>query len=254
MRNIKQEELNKILQKHEMWLKGEEGGERADLSGSDLKDADLECANLKRADLSGADLSGTDLEDINLEFTKLCDANLEYANLYNANLSYSDLRGADLRGADLTDASLRGADLRDTNLSYSDLSGTNLWNADLRGTNLEDIKTNIHTIGYSLACPKEGSFISYKKAGKYIVKLLILEDSKRSSATTSKCRCDKARVLDIEDIKTGEKIKKINSDFDPGFIYSLGEIVSVDNFDDNRWNECSTGIHFFVNKENALNY
>ena len=36
--------------------------------------------------------------------------------------------------------------------------------------------------------------------------------------------------------------------------HRIGKIVSVDNFDDNRWNECSTGIHFFVNKENALNY
>ena len=27
-----------------------------------------------------------------------------------------------------------------------------------------------------------------------------------------------------------------------------------DNFDDDRWRECAPGIHFFMNKENALNY
>jgi hypothetical protein len=83
---------------------------------------------------------------------------------------------------------------------------------------------------------------------------LILEDSKRSSATTAKCRCDKAKVLDIENIETGDKVKEIRSSYDSNFIYKVGEIVSVDNFDNNRWNECSTGIHFFVNKENAINY
>ena len=38
------------------------------------------------------------------------------------------------------------------------------------------------------------------------------------------------------------------------FIYKVGEVVYVDNFDNDRWNECSNGIHFFLNKENAINY
>ena len=83
---------------------------------------------------------------------------------------------------------------------------------------------------------------------------MIPEDAKRSSATTMKCRCDKAKVLDIENILTGKKIKKVSSNYDSDFVYRVGEIVSVDNFDDNRWNECSTGIHFFMNRENAINY
>ena len=126
--------------------------------------------------------------------------------------------------------------------------------ADLRGADLTSIETNMNTIGYNLACPEEGSFIGYKKANGCIVELLILEDSKRSSATTMKCRCDKAKVLDIEDIKTGLKVQVVRSNYDFNFVYKVGEIVSVENFDNNRWDECSTGIHFFVNKENALNY
>ena len=126
--------------------------------------------------------------------------------------------------------------------------------ADLRGADLTSIETNMNTIGYNLACPEEGSFIGYKKANGCIVELLILEDSKRSSATTMKCRCDKAKVLDIEDIETGLKVQVVRSNYDFNFVYKVGEIVSVENFDNNRWDECSTGIHFFVNKENALNY
>ena len=211
--------LNEILQKHEMWLKGEEGRERADLRYTDL--------------------SGADLTDVDLRYANLRGTDLRYANLRYANLSDADLRYADLSDADLSDADLRGVNLR---------------GADLRGVNLRGIKTNIYTIGYSLACPEKGSFIAYKKANGCIIKLLILEDSKRSSATTVKCRCDKAKVLDIENIKTGLKVMEVRSNYDSKFIYRVGEIVSVDNFDDDRWNECSTGIHFFMNRENAINY
>ena len=176
-------------------------------------------------------------------------ADLRGADLRSIHLRFADLRFADLRGTDLKNADLRGADLSDANLRGADLRG-----ADLRYADLTSIETNMNTIGYNLACPEEGSFIGYKKANGCIVKLLILEDSKRSSATTMKCRCDKAKVLDIEDIKTGLKVQVVRSNYDFNFVYKVGEIVSVENFDNNRWDECSTGIHFFVNKENALNY
>ena len=50
MKNISQEELNKILRDHKLWLKGE-GGKRADLSYTNLR-----CANLSNANLSNANL------------------------------------------------------------------------------------------------------------------------------------------------------------------------------------------------------
>ena len=140
------------------------------------------------------------------------------------------------------------------NLSYTDLRYVDLRYTDLRYANLSYIKINYRTLGYHLACPEEGSFIGYKKANKHLIKLLILEDSKRSSATTLKCRCDKAKVLSITNIKTGKEISEIASDYDKNFIYKVGKIVEVKDFDDNRWNECSTGIHFFINKESAINY
>ena len=101
---------------------------------------------------------------------------------------------------------------------------------------------------------RKGSFIGYKKASGCLIELLILEDAKRSSATTAKCRCDKAKVLEIENIETNNLINCVCSDYDINFIYRVGETIHVDNFDNDRWNECSTGIHFFINKENAINY
>ena len=134
------------------------------------------------------------------------------------------------------------------------LRRANLRNANLTGADLMNVKTDYLTMGYNIACSEEGSFIGYKKANDCLIKLLILEDSKRSSATTLKCRCDKAKVLEITDIKTGEKINSVSSKYDENFIYTVGEIVRVDDFDEDRWNECSTGIHFFVNKANAIDY
>ena len=148
-------------------------------------------------------------------------------------------KAADLRSADLRSADLRSADLSYANLSSADLSYANLRDADL----------NEGTFGLTINCPEEGSFIAYKKCGGKIVKLLIPEDAKRSSATTYKCRASKATCLEIEGGLT-----EIASDRDANFIYRVGETIEVPDFDDNRWNECSAGIHFFINKEMAKQY
>ena len=223
MKSISYNKLKEMLYNHELWLNCR-GGKKINLSYTDLSNIDLSDADLRYVDLSNSNLNNTDLR---------C------ANLSNANLRHTDLSNTNLRHTDLSNA----------DLSYSNLS-----NADLRYVDLSNIKINYRTLGYHLACPEEGSFIGYKKANKHLIKLLILEDSKRSSATTLKCRCDKAKVLSITNIKTGKEISEIASDYDKNFIYKVGKIVEVKDFDEDRWNECSTGIHFFINKENAINY
>lgn len=110
------------------------------------------------------------------------------------------------------------------------------------------------TIGYYSTCPEEGSFVAWKKCrnGK-IVKLLVPEDAKRSSAGGTKCRCSKAIVLDIED-RDGKLVSEAVSMYDRSFIYKKGETVEAPNFDEDHWNECSSGIHFFISKEQAIKY
>ena len=39
-----------------------------------------------------------------------------------------------------------------------------------------------------------------------------------------------------------------------GCVYTLGEVVYADSWDDNRWNECTHGIHFFIDRESAVKY
>ncbi len=56
------DELKTILEKHAMWLKSSECGERANLSRANLSCADLSRANLSCADLSRANLRGANLD------------------------------------------------------------------------------------------------------------------------------------------------------------------------------------------------
>ena len=275
MEKITQEKLNEILDLHKKWINSEDGGKCANLCNAALYGADLSNANLRGADLYGADLRGADLSNANLCGADLYGADLSNADLYGADLYGADLRGADLRGADLSNANLydadlsnanlydanlygadlRGADLSNANLSNANLYDANLYDANLSKANLTRIRYNNKTLFFALQCPEEDNFIGYKKVQNKIVKLLITKDAKRSSATTRKCRCSKAKVLSITELDGSDSgLTSINSKYDPNFTYRVGEIVEVSNFDEDRWNECSTGIHFFITRDEAVQY
>ena len=272
--------LNNILKKHneEIFDLSQIDPSKINLSGINLSRAELIEVNLDRTNLSGANLDRTNLSGANLYRANLNRANLCRADLYGTNLCRANLNEADLRGAKLNGANLYGANLSGANLSRADLSGANLcgvnfyganlyraniYGADLSGVDLYGA-LNIPNYIYPIRCPQEGSFIGFKKAfvtvktselyQNVIVKLRITDDAKRSSATTRKCRCDKAEVISITSIDGNTEFKEACSIYDRTFKYKTGEIVSIDNFDDDRWNECSAGIHFFVTREEAVNY
>ena len=214
------------------------------LCGADLCGADLRGANLRGAYLRGANLCGAYLRGADLRGADLCEAYLREANLCGANLCGADLCGADLRGANLRGANLRGDNLRGANLCGADLCGADLCEADL-----------CEAKGAYMACPTDGSFIGWKKASGYIVKLQIPEDARRSSAGGEKCRCDKAYVAEIQNTDgTKADIEAIHSNRDNNFVYTVGATVEVPDFDDDRWNECAPGIHFFIDRRAAVEY
>jgi hypothetical protein len=102
---------------------------------------------------------------------------------------------------------------------------------------------------FVLQCSEEGSFIGWKKCrNNVIVKLLIPEDAKRSSATSRKCRASKVEVLEVYGADFGVSLS------DEDVKYMKGETVYPDSFDDDRWNECSNGIHFFITRQEAENW
>ena len=226
----------------------------ANLYGANLRGANLYGANLYEADLYEADLYEANLYGANLRGANLREADLYEANLYGANLREADLYGANLYGANLYEANLRGANLcganlRGANLYGANLRGANLRGADLRGADLRGAK------GTYMACPTDGSFIGWKKASGYIVKLQITEDARRSSAGGEKCRCDKAYVVEIQNIDgTKADIETVHSNHDANFVYTVGATVEVSDFDGDRWNECAPGIHFFIDRRAAVEY
>ena len=147
----------------------------------------------------------------------------------------------------LEEAVKQGANLNGANLNRANLNGANLDGANLYGA------SNIPFIPY--ACPSDGAFIGWKKVRNCLVKLEIPEDARRCSCTSQKCRCDKAKVLGITNLDTNESVSEIkNPSHSPAITYVVGEMVYPDSFDENRWNECSHGIHFFINKQNAIDY
>ena len=110
---MEQKELDKILDSHKRWLRGD-GGERvnlyrANLRGANLRREDLRGAYLIGVNLIGADLTGADLTGAELGEADLCGADLTGADLTRANLAWADLRQANLRDAELTGADLRCA-------------------------------------------------------------------------------------------------------------------------------------------------
>jgi hypothetical protein len=182
----------------------------------------------KRANLSGADLSGADLSDANLSDANLSDANLSVANLSVANLSV-----ANLSVANLSVANLSGANLRCANLSGADLSGAKI----------------DQILADKLNIIPDGDVIGWKKCMKgVIVKMEISANTPRSNATGRKCRAASVKVLEVIGADKGI------SQYDTSVVYRVGETVSVSNFDTDRWNECSAGIHFFLTKDEAENY
>jgi len=231
MRNISKEELAVILKNHRDWLRDNSKGIRANLSGADLSGADL-----RRADLWDADLWDADLRRVNLSY-----ANLRCANLRCANLSCANLSCANLSGADLSYANFSGADLSYANLSRSNLSG-------VIGLDRRSI------------VPEAGQFIAYKKVedddcNKYILTLLVSKHSPRIGGLTErKCRVQRVKVLKAEtlDGKT-TSLTRFYSSHTRDFQYHVGQWVKS-SFNRDIREVCTSGIHCFITKQEAIDY
>src|SRR5438874_10895214 len=118
--------LVEILEAHERFFTGKDGGARADLTGADLSHADLSGVNLSGAILRNSNLEGSDLRK-----AKLPGADLSNANLHRADLRNTDMTEAILPGADLTEAQASGVEF-----FRCDLSNVNFQRAQLRNVNL----------------------------------------------------------------------------------------------------------------------
>lgn len=165
---------------------------------------------------------------------KITDCRFERATVVDCQFNWSAITNMDARGAILT--------------------GT-----DFPFTKIVNISTDFSTHGYEMVCPGSGAFEAWKKCcdktGKHsrIVHLLIPADAKRSSGGERKCRASKAIVLGIES-ENGNPCRVAYSFYYRGFKYSVGDTVTARYFDENRWNTCAPGIHFFMTRHEAETY
>ncbi len=233
MRSISAEELGSIL-------KGRKPGERLGL-------AELE---FKGMDLTGWDLSNTDLTLSSFQDTVLNNVDFHGSSVENALFDGCPMHGADFQNADMRTASFRYCDMRKCNIRGADLFG-----AVLEFARLEEIEPDENTKWFRLYCPEKGAFLGYKKCvNNRLVQLLIPADAKRTSATRPSCRCSKAKVLTIKSFDFKENYEEAWSLVDENFVYRRGEWVEVKNFNEDRWMDSTTGIHFWLTREEAEAY
>lgn len=102
----------------------------------------------------------------------------------------------------------------------------------------------------------------YKRCGNYIVKLLIpnfaITNENRNGVKNkfrAKHRTNIAGVIDIKDLTNQAGPRYVVSTFHKKWLkYELGKVVECLDFDYNLNKICSTGIHYFLNEEQARNY
>lgn len=215
----------------------------------------------------------------NVDFSESCFDGTTFINctFIGCNFKNSNLSGAHFIACRFFGCKFDGRTRIDkTNFSRVYFDSTDLRSLDFRYANIDRFTvSDTCEMNYNqlpLSCPAEGSFIAYKKVRNanlnlnarrtiynqhsYIAVLEIPADAKRSSAGNSKCRADKAKVIRFETLD-GQVVNtniKCCSCFNKSFYYEQGKTVVAKNFDENRYNECAPGIHFFVSRVDAVNY
>lgn len=131
----------------------------------------------------------------------------------------------------------------------TDLSFSNLSDSNLSDSNLSEAKNAALPQARTVILP-EGVLIGWKKcSNNVIVKLQIPGEAKRSNACGRKCRAEFADVLEVMGGTVGLSLIPSGGE---RLEYKAGERVKcVQAFDENRWNECSSGIHFYITREEA---
>lgn len=251
MKEISQKELDNFLDNHELWLKNPSNSKnRLFLENYDLSFLEIKNRDLSRASFDKCNMSGMRIQNCDLSYTGFYNNKMNGIMFYVCNLNEAKIYSNDLFEGLFINCTLTNVKLTNTNLS----------GVGIKDCKLDNIIANPFTSFYNLQCPEEGSFIGFKKAyintTPVIVKLQITEDSLRSSSTSRKCRCSKAKVLSISYLDGTECPEETIacSQHDNNFVYKIGEILEIKDFNKDRWKECASGIHFFITREEAVNY
>lgn len=159
--------------------------------------------------------------------------------------------------------SLGGTSFMLSNVERAMFDNINAYGVTFDNCDIDRCKVVESNITLPQMIPSNGSFIAWKKAlcgregesrSAVIIKLRIPEDAKRC-CVSHKCRASKVEVLGFETLD-GQKLSDdsyVHSWYDDDFMYTVG-IVEPLRFDDDLTAQCSDGIHFFLNRDDAVAY
>lgn len=263
-----------------------------DFSKAFLRDVKFINVDLRGANLSNSNLRSTIFIDTDLSDVNMSESDLSFAHFYNCTINSTDFHLSNLSGIGMRSMMVKDVRFREAILTNSDFALTEFHNADFGFAKItqtyftHSLFVNANFFGATIYkvyfdgaqfvnkidssefgekritpfvpshCPSHGSFIGWKKVYGKIVKLEIPEDALRMSSTSEKCRCNKAKVLAIEELDgtpSGMNVI-VNEKFSQQTVYHVGRMVYPDKFNENRWNECSNGIHFFIDRESAVRF
>lgn len=214
---------------------------------------------LYRADFNNSQFYNVRASGAHIQYSNMSYSYMNYVDFYNSCFVLSSFINSRLMHCVMSKSLFSEVDLTKAVLSSdmcdANLVSTKLFAADLSLCgNIDKVSADSNTQFFEPSCPMEGEFIGWKKVLNKLVKLRIPEDAKRSSATTYKCRCEFADVLDIIDMCDGTHLDFVINDSYAQTTYKTGSRVYPDGFDENRWKECGHGIHFFVSRAHAEKY
>lgn len=214
---------------------------------------------MRNAEFIDCDFSGADIHDGDAAQAVFRECNLSSVEIVNLNLEKSAFIECVLRDSEMWNCNAANILLTECDIANFKIStGTFLRNASLGAGN-----TGTPRMLCPMACPEKGAFTGFKKAKDFlsgqgvIVELRIPATAKRSSSVGRKCRASSAKVIGFYD-KTGAPYTpkgRVISTFDADFTYEIGKTVKPTRpFNENRWSECASGIHFFITFDEAVDY
>lgn len=217
-----------------------EEGQILSLASCEFRDMDLTGWKLDHMDFTLSSFQGVVLDGVDFHDSTVENALFDGCPMYGADFKNSRMVTASFRYCDMRKCDIRGADLYGAVLEYARLDG---------------IVSDENTKWFRLHCPEEGAFLAYKKCvNDRLVQLLVPADAKRTSATRPSCRCSRAKVLTIKSFDFQENFDEAWSLVDENFVYRRGEWVEVPDFNEDRWQDSTTGIHFWLTREEAKAY
>ena len=214
--------------------------------------------NMKHSVFTGLDLSGWDMTGLDLSRSTFDGCNLNGTDFSGSKLDNVAFYNNDLRNMKLNGCLARGCSFRFQDMTGIDLSGANIYASVLEdAVNQDKVIYDEKTRWYEMSVPECGKpFIAWKCCTDLrVVMMLVPADAKRCMATMETGRVSKVKVLSIKSIDEKESYTWAQSTVDSDFYYEVGKWLEPANgFQEDRWKDSSPGIHFFLDRQQCVDY